>query len=113
VRTRLEAIYYPTEAESKDLIETERMKAIENLQAYQNEMRAWRDKKVKEKFIKAGDLVPLRRPSTEASHKLEPKWVGPYLTTEKTRSGSFRLADTKGKVLRHSWNADKLCHFYI
>jgi hypothetical protein len=45
VRTRLEAIYYPTEAESKDLIETKRMKAIENLQAYQNEMRAWRDKR--------------------------------------------------------------------
>jgi hypothetical protein len=41
------------------LIEPERMKAIENLHAYQNETRAWRNKKVKEKIIKVGDLVLL------------------------------------------------------
>jgi hypothetical protein len=40
-RTKVEAIYNPTEAESKDLLEPERMKAAENLQSYQNEMRAW------------------------------------------------------------------------
>jgi hypothetical protein len=43
--TRAEAINNPTEAESKDLLELERMKVVENLQSYQNEMRAWRDKK--------------------------------------------------------------------
>jgi hypothetical protein len=31
VRTKAEAIYSPTEAESKDLLEPERMKAVENL----------------------------------------------------------------------------------
>jgi hypothetical protein len=51
------------------------MKAVENLQSYQNETRAWRDKKVKQKSIEAGDLVLLRSPCTEASSKLEPKWV--------------------------------------
>jgi hypothetical protein len=35
------------------------MKAFENLQSYQNEMRAWRDKKVKLNHIKAKDLVLL------------------------------------------------------
>jgi hypothetical protein len=59
----------PTEAESKHLLEPERMKAVENLQAYQNEMRAWRDKKVKEKTIEVGDLVLLLSPCTEASSK--------------------------------------------
>jgi hypothetical protein len=29
------------------VLEPEHMKAAENLQSYQNEMRAWRDKKVK------------------------------------------------------------------
>jgi hypothetical protein len=56
-RTGAEAIHNPTEAESKDLLELERMKAVENLQSYQNEMRAWRETKVKQKHIKAGDLV--------------------------------------------------------
>jgi hypothetical protein len=44
-RTKPEAMYDPTEAESKDLLESECMKEVENLQSYQNEMRAWRDKK--------------------------------------------------------------------
>jgi hypothetical protein len=52
-RTRTEATYSPSEAESKDLLESEHMKAVENLQCYQNETRAWRDKKVKPKHIEA------------------------------------------------------------
>jgi hypothetical protein len=39
-RTRAGATYSPTEAESKDLLESERMKVVENLQSYQNEIRA-------------------------------------------------------------------------
>jgi hypothetical protein len=58
-RTKVEAIYNPTEAESKDLLELECMKVVDNLQSYQNETRAWRDKKVKLKSIEAGDLVLL------------------------------------------------------
>jgi hypothetical protein len=40
-RTRVEATYSPTKDESKDLLEPECMKAVENLQSYQNEKRAW------------------------------------------------------------------------
>jgi hypothetical protein len=36
-RTRVEAVYNPTKAESKDLLDPECMKAVENLQSYQNE----------------------------------------------------------------------------
>jgi hypothetical protein len=78
-RARAEATYSPTKGESKDLLELEHMKAVENLQSYQNETRAWRDKKIKQKHIEAGDLVLLRSPHTEASEKLEPKWSGPFV----------------------------------
>jgi hypothetical protein len=44
---------------------------------------------------------------------LEPKWIGPFLVTEKTRPESFHLAETECRVLEHSWNADNLCLFYI
>jgi hypothetical protein len=37
-RTRAEAIHNPTEAEYKDLVEPERMKAVENLQSYQKKV---------------------------------------------------------------------------
>jgi hypothetical protein len=49
VRTNTDAIYSPTEDESKDLLEPERMKAVKNLQSYQKETKAWRDKKSKAK----------------------------------------------------------------
>jgi hypothetical protein len=44
-RTKAETIYNPTEVESKDRLESERMKAIDNLRSYQNEIGACRDKK--------------------------------------------------------------------
>jgi hypothetical protein len=36
-----------------------------------------------------------------------------FPSDRKTRLGSFRLADTEGRALKHSWNADNLCCFYI
>jgi hypothetical protein len=95
------------------LLEPERTKAVENLQSYQNETRAWRDKKVKQKHIETGDLVLLRSPRMEAFGKLKPKRIKPFLVTEKTRAGSFRLADIEGRKLEYSWNADNLRRFYI
>jgi hypothetical protein len=112
-RTNAEAVYSPTKAESKDLLEPERMKVVKNLQSYQNETKAWRDKEVRLKNIDVGDLVLIRSPRTEASSKLEPKWTGPFVVTEKTWLGSFRLADNEGRVLEHSWNADNLHRFFI
>jgi hypothetical protein len=44
-RTKMDATYSTSKAESKDLLESERMKVVENLQSYQNETRACRDKK--------------------------------------------------------------------
>jgi hypothetical protein len=108
VRTNTDAIYSPTEDESKDLLEPERMKVVKNLQSYQKETKAWRDKKVKLKHIEVGDLVLLQTPRTETTGKLEPVWTGPFMVMEKTRPGSFCLADNDGVVLEHSWNADNL-----
>jgi hypothetical protein len=58
-RTRTEAIYHPTEVESKNLLEPKRIKAVDNLQFYIKEIKAWRDKKVKLKHIAVGDSVLL------------------------------------------------------
>jgi hypothetical protein len=49
----------PIEAEEKDLLESDRLKAVSNLQKYQQETRAWRDPKVKIKQFKVGNLVLL------------------------------------------------------
>jgi hypothetical protein len=67
----------PSEAEEKDLLESERHKAVANLQKYQDETRSWRDSKVKKKDFDIGNLVLLRSPRTESSGKLESKREGP------------------------------------
>jgi hypothetical protein len=104
--TKVEATFYPSEVEEKDLLVSDRLKAIENLEKYQTEMKAWRDKKVKERAFDIGDLVL-------SSGKLQPKWHRPYIVTGKSRPGSYRLSDSEGARLPHSWNVDNLHCFYI
>jgi hypothetical protein len=112
-RTSTEAIYCPTEAESKDQLKPKRMKAVKHLQSHQNETKTWRDKIVRQKHIDVWDLVLLKSTHTEASGKLEPKWIEPFVVMEKTRPGSLHLADNEGRMLEHSWNADNLHHFFV
>jgi hypothetical protein len=103
----------PNEAEEKDLLEPERLKAVANLQKYQDETRSWRDPKVTKKDLHIGNLVLLRSPRTESLGKLEPKWEAPYVIVEKTRPGTFCLVDPQGQKLEHSWNIENLRRFYI
>jgi hypothetical protein len=67
----------PSEAEEKDLLESERLKALTNMQKYQDDTRNWRDAKVKKRDFDVGNLVLLRSPRTESSGKLESIWERP------------------------------------
>jgi hypothetical protein len=92
----------PNEAEEKDLLKSDRLKAVANLQKYQEETRTWRDLKVKLREFDTGNLVLLRSPRTKNTCKFEAKWIGPYVVTDKTRPGAYHLLDTQGRVLEHS-----------
>jgi hypothetical protein len=109
----MEAPLCPAKVKDKDLLELDWLKVMINLQKYQDEIRAWRDLKVKQREFEAGNLVLLWISRTESSSKLESKWVGPYVVMKKSRPGAYHLSDSQGKMLEHSWNADNLCHFYV
>jgi hypothetical protein len=47
LRTATEASTCPSEAKENDLLKSDRLTVIANLQNYQEEIRAWRDLKVK------------------------------------------------------------------
>jgi hypothetical protein len=49
----------PSEAEEKDMLESDRLKVVANLQKYQEETRAWIDPKVKLRDFDVGNLVLL------------------------------------------------------
>jgi hypothetical protein len=86
---------------------------VTNLEKYQGETRPWRDPKVKLKQFKVRNLVLLWSPCMESAGKFEAKWLGPYVVSERTRPGAYRLSDTQGRVLEHSRNAENLRHFHI
>jgi hypothetical protein len=65
----------PNEAKEKDLLESDRLKVIANLQIYQEETRIWRDPKVNMREFDVGNLVLLRSPRTENTGKFEAKWT--------------------------------------
>jgi hypothetical protein len=113
LRAAAESTTCPNEEEEKYLLKSDRHKAVRNLKKYQEETRAWRDSKIKLKEFEAENLVLLRIPRTENTCKFEAKWIGPYVVTEKTRLGAYRLSDTQERVLEHSWNAENLHRFYI
>jgi hypothetical protein len=108
-----EASPCPTKVEDKDLLEPDKLKPVANLQMYQVETKAWRDTKLKQRAFDMGDLVLSPSPRTESSEKLESKWVRPYVAAEKSRPGVYRLLDSQGKMLEHSWNANSLRRFYV
>jgi hypothetical protein len=112
-QTMMEASPCPSEAKDKYLLELDWLKAVVNLQKYQEETKTWRDPNVKLRVFEVGDLVFLWSPRIESSSKLESKWVGPYAVAEKARLGAHHLLDSQGRMLEHSWNADNLRRSYV
>jgi hypothetical protein len=93
LRTTADAPPCPNKAEEKDVLGSDRLKAVTNLHRYQDETRNWRDPKVKKRDFDMGNLVLLRSPCTMSSGKLESKWEGSYVIIEKMRPGAYRITD--------------------
>ena len=101
------------ELTSKDLIDGDRVLALEALNKYQAQTKAWCNNTVIPREFKEGDLVLTRTIRTESRGKLEPKWEGPYIVKTKTSSNAYRLTSPSGEDLKHSWNIDNLCRFFV
>jgi hypothetical protein len=103
---------HENEEVDNDLVEIDRLDAVQNLLKYQEETRMWRDKKVSLKNIEVGDFVLKRKKNADAVGKFQFAWEGPYLVSSSIREGAFRLKDETGVELPHSWNVDNLCKFF-
>jgi hypothetical protein len=82
--------------EEKDMLQSERLKVVVNMQKYQEETRTWRDPKVKLREFDVSNLVLLRGPDTKNTGKFDAKWIGPYVVTDKMRPGTYHLSDSQG-----------------
>jgi hypothetical protein len=95
-----------------DMIELTILEAADNIEKYQKETKAWRDKKVVRKDIKTGDLVLKRKKNWKNPGKLHESWEGTYIAKETNMAGAFRLMEQTVKELPYSWNADSLKRYY-
>jgi hypothetical protein len=112
-RTTPMAIADVDESTFKDLIDGDRVLALQALNKYQAQTKAWRDNSVIPREFKEGDLVLTRTIRTVSQGKLEPKWEGPYIVKTKTSPNTYRLTTTSGEDLEHSWNIDNLRKFFV
>jgi hypothetical protein len=96
----------------KDMIELTILEATENIEKYQKETKAWKDKKVVRKDLKTGDLVFKIKKNWENPGKLHESWEGPYIAKETDMPLAFHLLEQTGEELPYSWNADSLKRYY-
>jgi hypothetical protein len=96
----------------KEMIKLTILEASDNIEKYQRETKAWKDKKKVRKNIKSGDLVLKRKKNWENPRKLQESWEGPYISKEISMIRAFRLTDQTSEELPHSWNADRQKRYY-
>jgi hypothetical protein len=103
-------VYEPT---SKDLIDRDRVFALQALNKYQAQTKACRDHTVVPREFNKVDLILVRTARTESRGKLEPKWEGPFIVKTKSSPSAYRLTTPSGEDLEHSWNIDNLRKFFV
>jgi len=110
---------YRTEAPDEDIkptidtIEAIKTQASINLGRYQKETRIWRNKKVRPREIKEGDLVLRRIPKNKFKGKMHTKWEEPFFVTSMARPKACRLRTLDGIEDPYSWNKDMLQRYYV
>jgi hypothetical protein len=101
-RTNKSAVPDVDEPTSKDHVDGDRVFALQALDEYQVQTKAWRDTTVIPREFNEGDLVLVRTTRTESRGKLEPKWEGPFIVMMNESPSAYRLATSSGEDLEHS-----------
>ncbi len=94
------------------LLEENHLRATTRAARYQQALRRYHSRRVHARCFEEGDLVLRRVQSAKGTHKLSPKWEGPYRVVRVTRSGTVRLETGDGIQLQNSWNIEHLHKFY-
>ena len=101
-----------TQLEDLDRLEEARDLATIQSARYLQGLRRYHDRNVRSRAFSIGDLV--LRKVQQRKHKLSPLWEGPYIISESTRPGAYKLKNQEGTPVypNNSWNIDQLRHFF-
>jgi hypothetical protein len=101
-----------TRLEDIDMLEEERLNIVIQSARYQQTLRRYHDKAIRHRSFIVGDLILRRNLTGEGRHKLSPLWDRPFMVSEVTRLGSYRLTQMDGTEVGNSWNIEHLRKFY-
>jgi hypothetical protein len=86
---------------------------VTNLSSYQEETRRWKNKKIRPKFIRSGDLVLRKIPKGRLKGKMHGKWEGPFIATATSNEAAFKLRRLTGEEEPYTWNVDMLQKYFV
>ena len=82
------------------------------LAKYQQALRQYHSRRVRDRAFKVGDLVLCLMQSNKDHHKLSPPWEEAYVITEVLYLGAYKLKTINGEVFTNAWNIEQLRRFY-
>ena len=89
-----------------DVLEEARLATLHRSSRYQQTLRRYHERRIRDRTLQVEDLVLRRAMSTKDKHKLSPPWEGPYNIAEVIRLGTYKLKDSDGNILTNSWNIE-------
>ena len=93
-------------------MEEARLATLNRSAHYQQALRRYHKRRIRERTLLVGDLVLRRVFLTKDKHKLSPPWEGPYTIAEVVRHDTYRLMDSDGNTLTNTWNIEHLRRFF-
>jgi hypothetical protein len=94
-------------------IEEIRLQAGTNLLSYQEETRRWKNKKIRPKSIRSGDLVLHKIPKGKLKGKMHGKWEGPFIATATLNEAALKLRRLSGEEEPYTWNVYMLQKYFV
>ena len=95
-----------------EVLEEERLATLHRSASYQQILRRYHERRIRERTLQVEDLVLRRAMSTKDKHKLSPPWERPYNIAEVIWPGNYKLKDSDGNILTNSWNIEQLRCFF-
>jgi hypothetical protein len=95
-----------------DSIEEHCVAALMRHTRYEQQLRCYHDRNMRERTFNVGDVVLRRIQSTKGMHKLFAPWEGPFIVMEVVSPSTYRLQWADGQGIPDVWKIEHLRRFY-
>lgn len=79
---------------------------------YQQGLRRYHDRRVREHSFVVGDLILPRATQSKKNGKLTPPWEGPFYISRVIWPGNYNISTMSGHEYDNGWNIQQLRRFY-